>query len=153
MVKVKIAEKKDLKEFARLRLEANKYASRFDKNVVVSRNTLANLEKLTEKEFEDPRIVYLLALDKDRMIGIAILSLAIGIDKSAFLGELFVEEEYRKRGVGNLLLGRAMSIAKEKKFENFELTVARNNKQAQKFYRNLGFRIRKREYLLLYKSL
>lgn len=153
MVKVKIAEKKDLKEFARLRFEANKYAARFDKNVVVSRNSLVNLEKLTEKEFEDPRIMYLLALDGDRMIGIAILSLPVGIDKSAFLGELFIEGEYRRHGVGRLLLERAMNIAKKRGFENFELTVARSNKQAEKFYKNLGFQIKKREYLLLRKSL
>lgn len=153
MIKVKVAEKKDLKEFAKLRLEANRYAARFDKNVIVSKNSLANLEKLTEKEFEDPRIMYLLVLDRDKMIGIAILSLPVGIDKSAFLGELFIEGEYRGRGVGRLLLEGAMSIAKKKGFENFELTVAKSNKQAQEFYRNLGFRPKKREYLLFQKSL
>lgn len=153
MIRINIAKKQDLKEFARLRFEANKYAARFDRNVVVSRNSLANLEKLTEKEFEDPRIMYLLARENDRLIGIAILSLPIGIDKSAFLGELFIEEEYRRRGAGSLLLDRAIDIAKKKEFENFELTVARNNKQAQRFYRNLGFRTKKREYLLFHKSL
>lgn len=153
MIRINIAKKKDLKDFTRLRFEANKYAAKFDKNVVISGNSLANLEKLTEKEFEDPRIMYLLALDRDRMIGIAILSLPVGIDKTAFLGELFIEEEYRRRGVGHLLLKKAMNVAKKRRFENFELTVAKSNKQAQIFYRNLGFRTKKREYLLFYKSL
>lgn len=153
MIRINITKKKGLREFAKLRFEANKYAARFDKDVVVSKDSMANLEKLTEKEFEDPRIMYLLASDGDRMIGIAILSLPVGIDKSAFLGELFIEEEYRRCGVGRLLLDRAMDIAKKKGFENFELTVARSNKQAQKFYRNLGFQLKKREYLLLQRSL
>lgn len=153
MVKVKIAEKKDLKEFARLRFEAHKYSAQFDRDVVVSDDTLSRLEELTKKEFEDPRIVYLVARERDRMIGIGILSLAVGVDKSAFLGELFVEEKYRGRGVGRKLLDEVIKVVKNRGFKNLELTVATNNKAAQKLYLELGFKPKKREYLLFQKSL
>lgn len=153
MIKITKAEKSDLKDFAGLRLAAHKYAAKFDKEAVVSDDTPKKIEELTRKEFEDPRIMHLLARENNRLIGIAILSLAVGVDKSAFLGELFIEEEYRGRGVGSRLLDEIIKIAKNKGFQSLELTVARKNKQAQRLYLELGFKPKKREYLLLHKSL
>lgn len=153
MIKIDIAKKSDLGEVARLRFLAQKYASSFDPEIVISKKTKKELVKLTGKEFDDPRIIYLLAKENNRDVGLAILSLSPEIDRVAFLGELFVEEKYRGRGVGEQLIREAMKLAKKKELKKFRVTVARYNLSAQKFYNKLGFSLKEREYLLLEKEL
>ena len=55
---------------------AHKYTAKFDKDIVICSKTQKEIFKLTKKEFEDPRITYLLAKEDEQAIGIAILSLA-----------------------------------------------------------------------------
>lgn len=126
----------------------------FDQDIVISKETEKELGMLTEKEFCDPRIIYLLAKETEKKaVGLAILSFSPEIDRSAFLGELFVEEEYRGRDIGEQLIKKAMELSLKNGIKKFRVTVARNNKQAQYFYKKLGFSPKEREYFLLEKEL
>ena len=57
------------------------------------------------------------------------------------LEALFVKEEYRKMGIGKLLVQAFENWAKEK-YEDFviEITYINSNKNAQKFYESLGYK-------------
>lgn len=57
------------------------------------------------------------------------------------LEALFVKEEYRKKGIGKLLVQAFENWAKEK-YEDFviEITYINSNKNAQKFYESLGYK-------------
>lgn len=153
MININIAKKSDLKEFAKLRFLAHKYSAKFDKDIIISADTQQKLAKLTEKEFEDPRITYLIVRGGRELVGIAILSLAKGIDKSAFLGELFIKEKYRHEGVGKELIEEIMKIVNKQGINSLKVTVSFSNREAQNFYSNFGFHRKKRRYVLLEKRL
>ena len=53
MITIKIAKKSDLNEFAKLRFLAHQYSAKFDKEVVITSNSGAELARLVKKEFED----------------------------------------------------------------------------------------------------
>jgi ribosomal protein S18 acetylase RimI-like enzyme len=57
-----------------------------------------------------------------------------------FVGDLFVMEEHRGRGVGKALMAEAERIMKERGAELIELFVAVANARARAFYRSLGMK-------------
>jgi ribosomal protein S18 acetylase RimI-like enzyme len=61
------------------------------------------------------------------------------IDKFGFIGDLYVEPEYRRRGIGRMLVDDAMSFFSRRKITQIELLVARKNEETIKFWESLGF--------------
>jgi ribosomal protein S18 acetylase RimI-like enzyme len=55
--------------------------------------------------------------------------------------EFLVDEEFRKRGVGTLLMNHAVKIAKEKGARMLVLETQTNNATAISFYLNFGFEL------------
>ena len=58
---------------------------------------------------------------------------------NAELTELFVEEAWRRRGVGRALVKHAEKLAREKGATSLLLVVGFGNVDAQAFYRALGY--------------
>lgn len=58
----------------------------------------------------------------------------------AFVEDLFVKSEFRRQGIGELLMKTMQDKAKERKLEHFELKVWCFNKGAIHLYEELGFR-------------
>jgi len=54
--------------------------------------------------------------------------------------ELFVHPNYRRRGIGSMLLEKAIEYAKSKKRKIAGLWVGVENYYAKKFYKKLGFK-------------
>jgi GNAT superfamily N-acetyltransferase len=63
---------------------------------------------------------------------------AAGVSKSLFLKELYVRDDYRKRGVGMSLISHLSSIAVETGSSRVEWTTDLSNVGAQNFYDKLG---------------
>ncbi len=61
-------------------------------------------------------------------------------EKVLEIHEIFVIPEYRKRGIGTLLLKEIISYGIEKKRKMAELWVGKTNYNAIKFYKNFGFK-------------
>lgn len=63
-----------------------------------------------------------------------------GIDKeTALLDGLYVEEEYRNKGIATELITTAFEICKNNKIKFLDVNVMYQNKEAQSFYNKLGF--------------
>jgi ribosomal protein S18 acetylase RimI-like enzyme len=94
--------------------------------------------KLFEDHVEEPRV--LAALCGDRQVG----WLELGYDRwnnRMRVWELLVEDEFRKRGIGTLLMSHAVRIAKEKGARMLVLETQTNNDVAVKFYLDFGFKL------------
>lgn len=59
---------------------------------------------------------------------------SISLERSLILNDLFVLEEYRKQGLGQLLLEEARRYAIQIKAKGIELSTAIKNLQAQRLY-------------------
>ena len=107
----------------------------------------------TREEFEsmlgDPRQILLIAEAGGAPAGICAARLAQPPDcpflhpaKALHIGDLFVEEGYRRRGVGRALLEAAQRLGREKGAQRLTLLVWPFNQGALAFYERLGFAAR-----------
>ena len=66
-----------------------------------------------------------------------------------YLEDFFVEEEYRGRGVGSVMLDLARTIAQERGCVRIELDVLESSAEAQRFYVRHGFADQYRRFMRL----
>lgn len=76
------------------------------------------------------------AFDKKRLVGFATLS--FGFLGGAYLNLLVIDPEYRGAKLGTKLMQASEKIV-FKKYKNFYLCASSFNKNAQRFYKRLGF--------------
>jgi len=62
-----------------------------------------------------------------------------------YIQDLFVERKYRKIGIGEQLLIKTAQLNEAKEITHIRLTVDENNKEAQDFYRKIGFQYQSKE--------
>lgn len=67
------------------------------------------------------------------------LPLYFGGERAGFVSEGYVEESYRRRGIGTLALERVLTWFEEQQIRRVELQVVVNNDDARRFYRRHGW--------------
>ena len=70
---------------------------------------------------------------------------SVSATKNWHIGDLYVEIDHRKKGIGEILLSTALNFAKNEGANFISLNTAIDNYSAQKLYENFGFV--KQEYL------
>ena len=93
----------------------------------------------------DPRRVEtpIVAEASERIVGFAALRLVpcvFYVSSYAELTELFVEEAYRRRGIGRALIAHAERLAREGGAAELFLLIGPGNHEAQALYRAMGYR-------------
>lgn len=97
-------------------------------------------------ELNNPNSYYIVAKASTEIVGFA------GIWKSVddiHITDIVVKKDFRKKGIGSLLLEKLISMTKELKFKELTLEVNSNNEPAKKLYLKFGFKelgVRKRYY-------
>lgn len=103
-----------------------------------------SLDKL-EREMSDAFSVFYLGYYN----AVAVAYLKLNFDKSQTethkadsleIERIYVLKEYKGRGIGKQLLGKAVEIAKKAKLNNISLGVWEKNTEAIAFYRKHGFK-------------
>jgi GNAT superfamily N-acetyltransferase len=87
----------------------------------------------------------LLARDGRVLAGFAAYSFlwpAVGLTRSLYLKELYVGDEYRRAGVGKLLMAALCRVAGERGCSRVEWTTDDDNDGAKAFYTGLGVPVR-----------
>jgi ribosomal protein S18 acetylase RimI-like enzyme len=113
----------------RIELTRKAFENRLDKNYC---------GRLFEDHIEQPRVFA--AVLGNKQVG----WVELGYDKwnnRMRVWEFLVEEEFRKRGIGTLLINHAVKIAKEKGARMLVLETQTNNTTAINFYLNFGFEL------------
>ena len=102
----------------------------------------ATEESLLESLFGDPPAAEaLLAVEDHNPAGFAVYFHTYSTflaRRSMYLEDLYVSPEYRRRGLGTLLLRRVAAIAVERDCGRFEWTALDWNTDAHRFYEGLG---------------
>ena len=94
--------------------------------------------KLFEDHIEEPRVFATVC--ENKQVG----WIELGYDRwnnRMRVWEFLVEEEFRKRGIGTLLMNRAVKVAKETGARMLVLETQTNKDTAIKFYLNFGFKL------------
>jgi len=112
------------------------YESSFDSSLIVNTDF-----KFLQKEFyrmlRDPRYYIMVALDQDTVIGY--LNGFLLSSKEALLQTLYVNKEYRKKGVGTHLVESFFDWGKQRGCDSYKVTAYASNVRAVKFYQKFGF--------------
>lgn len=114
----------------------------------VSKLSLAeawNIESI-EKELSNKLAKYFVALDENKVIGF--LGMWVVFDEGD-ITNIAVHPEYRKQGIGNLLMDNLITLCKENNINSLTLEVRQSNLPAQNLYKKHGFKeegIRKNFY-------
>ncbi len=74
---------------------------------------------------------------------------SLNLNEKIVLYDLFVAKNYRKKGIGNLLMDKAKSFALKNEINLIELSTAVTNKKAQSLYEKLEY-VRDKEYYNYY---
>ena len=96
---------------------------------------------LKERLLNNESVIYV-ALDEQYAIGFTQLypKYSSGrAEKNWILNDLYVDENYRKQGIGKKLIDAAISFAKEKSAKFVQLETATDNYNAQHLYELSGF--------------
>ncbi len=128
-MKIRLADKQDMLELSRLNAAFNG-----------GEESIAALAA----RFEDPRrIEWPVVAEVDgRLVGFAALRLAPGLfypEPHAEMTELYVEDAYRRRGIGRELVQYVERLAVEMGAVELWLMTGKENLPAQDFYRALGY--------------
>ena len=102
-----------------------------------------------KNELSNSNNIYLVAQLENKIVGICfsqikeIANNRIMKDRKILnIGDICVDEKYQRNGIGKKLYNQIVQIAKEKNIHNVELTVWKFNKNAIKFYENLGMNVK-----------
>lgn len=74
----------------------------------------------------------------DKIAGICLATIKDKIEKSIYIDDIFVLEEFRHQGIATKLYKQIESIAKKIEAKRVDLTVWQFNNTALKFYESLG---------------
>lgn len=88
----------------------------------------------------------LLARDDAGLAGFAAYSFlwpAVGLTRSLYLKELYVADQYRRRGVAKLLMSALFDVASQHRCSRVEWTTDTSNDGALAFYDDLGVPVNK----------
>lgn len=96
-----------------------------------------------------------IAEDRGRAIGVATVSLEFGIEYgwSAEMGDLYIDPEYRGRGLSRIMIAAVESFLKERGVAGYQVTVTPHASEHDiaRYYSRLGFGSEGR--VILYKKL
>lgn len=100
-------------------------------------------EFIQQRLGNDESVIFVALANKESMpIGFTQLYPAwssVRVSKYWILNDLFVDPEYRKRGIGEALISTVLNFARESKARIVELSTAVDNFTAQKLYEQIGF--------------
>ncbi len=94
--------------------------------------------------------IWLIVVD-ERSVGYIALTFGFVLEfhgRDAFIDELFIDEEYRHRGLGKQAMDHALDYARSLGVKAVHLEVERENIVARELYRKMGFKERERFFLM-----
>lgn len=96
---------------------------------------------------EESTAVVRVAVSSDTVVGHVVLSIRTRPEsmftpsqRTGYIAQIEVEREYRRRGIGRMLLQDCVQIATARNLSRVELDVWSYNSSAQAFFRRCGYR-------------
>lgn len=105
--------------------------------------TQSQMEDVLEYIQERPEMYLTLVAEEEKQV-VGLLSLVFyrvwfHPGGTALITELIVDQKYRGKGIGALLMNRAIKEAQGRGMDEIEVGTERENSGAQRFYRRCGF--------------
>jgi len=106
--------------------------------------------RLYEENLKNPDIVYLLAFDNEKPLGLLSMHIQNLMHHAGRIGEIqemYVDEAARSLGIGKQLMDEMRSIAKQRNVLQLEVTSRLARTDAHRFYEREGFAFTHKKFL------
>ena len=96
------------------------------------------VDEILTDDIVHPSLVAHRALDRGRLVGITLVRDS-KLDGGRYISDVYVHPKYRRHGVAETLVNRALEDAKNRGSKSVLLSVFSKNEPASKLYEKLGF--------------
>ncbi len=97
---------------------------------------LGQLVEADQRRLDDPHFDALLALKNGRAVaGLGVLA----VGEMGMIEDVYVAKDFRRRGIGRMMMQRALEICERSLFKHVFMVAEPNNAAALGLYRSLGF--------------
>lgn len=144
-VVVRVALPEDVVSISKLWRMFMDYNARFDSSFTIKQKIVGRFARELQNHIGDPNYRLAVVEVNGELVGYCLSYISrkpyfFKLGKFGFIGDLFVEENYRRRGYGRMLVEDADSFFERKKVEQVELLVASGNVNTVKFWEKLGYK-------------
>jgi len=141
---IRAATIKDFKKLKDIKLESKKYEMQYSDSLKPLNKTIDIYFEYFKAELNKKNSSVFIAIDK-KPIGIIIATYFVPLRISKFtrkgyVSNLYIKKNYRYKGIGKKLLNISLKWLKENNVKYISLEIHLKNKNALKFYRDLGFK-------------
>lgn len=141
---IRVALPEDVLAISKLWLLFMEYNAKFDRSFEVKPKFTARFAREIQDRLKDPNYRIAVAELDDTLVGYCFSYVSkkpyfFKLGKFGFIGDLFVLEDYRGRGIGHLLVNDVHDYFIRKGVEQIELLVATKNIDTIKFWERQGY--------------
>lgn len=142
---IRVAMPEDVVAISRMWLKFMDYNSKFDQSFKVKSKIVGRFARELQQRLDDPNYRLAVVDIDDELAGYCLSYISrkpyfFKLGKFGFVGDLFIREEYRRRGYGKLLVDDAHAFFRRKKVNQIELLVAQGNVNTIRFWEKLGYK-------------
>lgn len=126
--------------------KTERYALTLEENTfeIINETSFVRAEKAIKgylpNEFNTEHHEFYNIIENEKVVGYVWLK-TVEENKSAFLYEIYLKEEFRSKGIGKKVMTELEYLLAIRKIAFFRLHVFGNNEHAINLYHNLGFRV------------
>ncbi len=144
-VKIKKATMDDSDELFKLKLEAKKHERQLNKELKPIHEVKSHYREYLEKDIDNEHRAVFIAIIDNEIVGMIIGRIyrslrVVGYERRATMGNLYVKEKCRRKGVAKKLINGLTKWCKSKKAKTITLSVYSENKVVQEIYKRAGFK-------------
>lgn len=139
----------DMEQIANILMQVSKLHSEYRPDIFKEKK-MYEIIKWAEDILKDDEKIVIIAESENKICGVAVCKIKIikehvNVKNSKIfnIDELCVDADYRKKGIGSMLIQTAKEIARENQCNRLELNCWEFNKNAMDFYLKQGFKIQR----------
>ena len=129
-------------------LDLVEHHRKLDPSFPESRGLLPALRREVDRALEEPRCRLFVAEVEDQVRGFALAQIesdgSLGSERGCWIHELYVEPEWRRRGLGSLLVAQVEAFFAERGGTRVSIRVEASNPGGLRFWERRGFAERAR---------
>lgn len=138
-MKIRKAKKEDFEEYLKL-----KRAEEKDYSEIIGKKIIKPKDNILKREFNEAlkskkHLVLVVEKDKHLMGYLHGTYFSNPYDKGGYVEDIFVTNNFRRKGVASKLIKEFVKILKDKKYKKIRLSVNTKNIGAIRLYKKLGF--------------
>jgi ribosomal protein S18 acetylase RimI-like enzyme len=143
-IKIRVALPEDVVAISKLWLKFMQYNAAFDSSFEVKPKVSARFAREIQNRLTDSNYRIAVAEIDNGLVGYCFSYVSrkpyfFKLGKFGFIGDLYVNEQYRRGGIGRLLVDDAHAYFERRGAEQIELLVASKNIDTIKFWEKLGY--------------